>query len=208
MISSATSWTNASATRWLSQQFQTAGLSAGKAATAATDVLHAAEASLSTEPNESDGDFRAALDKQIEQDVSTGTLTRDDATKLKKALDQVTGTSDSADAGATDAGETVAAAAGPSGGRGAAGGGGAGSSEKTEVSRLTTVSGNTKTTIITYSDGSNETDTATATKADRQKFAKQQAEPSVSSGTGSDATTMAMDYLAQLPRGSFVNKNA
>lgn len=88
-------------------------------ATAATDVLHAAEVSLLTHPGESDGDFRAALDKHIEQDVSTGTMTREDATKLKKALDHVTGTSDSGDAGADDTDDVQAAAAGPGGGRGA-----------------------------------------------------------------------------------------
>jgi hypothetical protein len=217
----------ANATAWLSKALQAEGVSTAGASAVAGDLLNAAETSLSANPNESDSDFSAALDKQINQDVASGKLSQDDADAIKKALDTMTGASQDS-AAAAPGGDTAAVqasssaadsaqAAGDAGG--GRGGGGGASTGRTEVSQTVTVSGDTKTTVITYSDGTTEIETATATTADQQKYDKKAA----GAGDGADARKgartaaaksaadqrqAAQDYLAQMPAGTLFQKAA
>lgn len=121
--------------------------------------------------------IRSALDAKLEEDVKSGQLSQEDADKITAALDALEG-----DTATEDRAAQNAAACG-----GGGGGGGAGtSSEKTEVSRTETISGNIKTTTITYDDGTTEEETSAASEAE-MAAASGAAEPEKASGTqGSD----------------------
>jgi hypothetical protein len=213
MISSASTSISASATSaWLAKDLASSGLSADKAKVAASDLLDAAVTSLAANPGESDGDFRTALVSQIDQDVSSGKLSQDDADSIKKWLDQTAsagdleatgdqtstdGTADPSDATSSDAAPSDATRSGDAAASGSLMG-------KTEVSRMVTVSGSIKTTMIAYSDGSSETETTSATASDDQKHAQDQA----STQSANDGEKLAMDYLSKAAPGTFINKDA
>jgi hypothetical protein len=158
------------------------------------------------------GTVRTALDKQISDDVTSGKLSEEDAAKIGEALDQLEGKTTEAKSGSALAG----GAARPAGGGG--GGGAGGSSEKTELSRTVTVSGGITTTIITYTDGTTETETSVATEEDIKSSAAKsgKSEDVDKSKSGTDATAKpgaasdpaVQDYLAQIEPGSILEAYA
>lgn len=210
MISSTGASVSASATSaWLTKDLTSSGLSADKAKVAATDLLDAAVTSLSASPGESDGDFRTALTDQINQDVSSGKLSQDDADAIQKWLDQAASSGDleatgeqTTTDGAADTSSATAPDAAQSGGAGA----GASLAGKTEISRMVTVSGDIKTTVIAYSDGTSETETTAVAASDAQNSATQAAAQAAQ--PADDVQKMAMDYLSQTAPGTLINKNA
>jgi hypothetical protein len=148
--------------------------------------------------------MRAALDKKIDEDVSSGKLSASDATAVKKTLDDM-----DAQAGTSGDTQTAATATAQSDGSGAAksagGGGGGGASTKTEVSETVTITGPLKTTIITYSDGSTVTSTTVASQADEQKYGKQATQ---ATATSTSTSTAAATYLSTLPPGTLFSQMA
>ncbi len=128
---------------------------------------------------------RAALDAAIADDVKKGNLSQDDAGKIGKALDQMdaAATTESVEGGASTGGGA------PAGGAGGGGGGGASGSEKTEVSRTVTVSGGVKTTVILYSDGTNDTETSVDLSAKDTKAASDSSSETSPSETSPSETS-------------------
>jgi hypothetical protein len=136
---------------------------------------------------------RATLDKRIAADVASGKLSKEDAAAISKVLDEA----DQASANTDKASGSTAPAGGPPKG-GGGGGGAGGSSEKTELSRTVLITGNIKTTTITYTDGTTETTTG---PANGEKSTKDNA-----ATTSSDS--VASNYLAQIEPGSLIDKLA
>lgn len=156
------------------------------------------------------GTVRAALDKQISDDVASGKLSKEDAAKIGEALDQLDGKSTEGKSG------SAAPAAGGAG-RPAGGGGGGGSSEKTELSRVVTVSGGITTTVITYTDGTTETETSVATEEDIKSSAAKsgkggKSDPAADAKSAQAGEAMAdqtmQDYLSQIEPGSILETYA
>ncbi|HEX7857395.1 MAG TPA: hypothetical protein VF503_27255 [Sphingobium sp.] len=203
----------------LATSLQAAGLSSDKIKLVETDLQQAQQSSTASGSSGVDSKaVRATLDKQISADVASGKLSQDDADKIGKALDQMDGTT-TASGGAGGAGK----AGGPPGG---GGGGGGGSTEKTEQSRTVTVAGGVKTTVITYTDGSTETQTAVdfsdadtssaakAKKADEPSKTDDAARAGKSGKSGGSSETAASDdkavqeYLSKIEPGSLFDAYA
>lgn len=190
---------------FLLTKLETNGLSASKAQLVEDDLSEISATASSDASASGPVDMkamRAALDKKIDADVSSGKLSASDAAAVKKTLDDM----DAQGSGSGDAGQTQTSAASSTqaDGAGAAhssGGGGGGASAKTEVSETVTVSGPLKTTIITYSDGSTATSTTVASPADEQKYGK-------SSSQSGATDSIATQYLATLAPGSLFNQMA
>jgi hypothetical protein len=173
------------------------------------DLAQKASASPTLATSINGGTVRAALDKQISDDVASGKLSEEDAAKIGEALDQLDGKTTEAKSGSAPAGGA---------GRPAGGGGAGGTSEKTELSRVVTVSGGITTTIITYTDGTTETETSVATEEDIKSSAtksgksddaaksKSDAEATAKPGATSDPSVQ--DYLAQIEPGSILEAYA
>jgi hypothetical protein len=187
----------------LASLLQTSGLSADKIKIVEGDLADtrqslASSMSASVSGTVDSTAFRAAIDAKIADDVASGKLTAKDAEAVGKALDQIEGTA----SGATPTqwsslGQAAAAGtARPAGGHGGGGGG----DTKTEVSRVETVAGGIMTTVITYSDGSTETQTSVTTEPDTGST-------NATSGTktGKSDEQKAQDYLASLQPGTLFN---
>lgn len=158
---------------------------------------------------------RAALDGKLKDDVASGKISQEDADKVTAALDKM----DSAAKGAAAPAGGEAASAGKAGGGGAPSGGGGGSSgesEKTELSRTVTVADGIKTTVITYDDGSTETETSvdlsgddTAKNAvDDAADPKEKADPAVAAAYGASEADSVEGYLATIEPGSLFDIQA
>jgi hypothetical protein len=185
-------------------QLQAQGLSSAKASLVASDMDAAAKevvgkdgAGAGSAPDKQS--VRVALDKRIASDVAAGKLSESDAAEVKKALDEIDGKSPAAAGGDGEATSDATAKAG-GGPRGGGGGGAGGGTQKTERSRTVTVAGAIKTTTITYTDGTSETTTGTASNADEAKYGKQGA-ADAQSGT-------AADYLSTIEPGSLFDQAA
>lgn len=174
-------------------------------------------------PKVDNATVRAALDDKLKADVASGKITQEDADKVNEALDKM-------DADATNAVSAGGAAAGAAkaGGAGAnGGGGGSGESEKTEMSRSVTVSNGIKTTVITYTDGTSETETSVDLSDedtsknkvddgdDRSKSGdtvkakpEEKSDPSVSDAYGSPGKDTVQDYLSKIEPGTLFEIHA
>lgn len=174
----------------LSKTLQAGGLSASKASLVESEIAASGKTSITASTKTPDiASVRSAVNQRITQDVVAGKLTAEDAAKINKTLDEMQAAQSGAttDAATTDASSAQAAGGGgskPAGGGG--GGGGGGSSAKVELSRVVTVTGALKTTVITYTDNS----TATKTTVDTDPAPKK-----------ADAG----DGAADLPPGSLVD---
>ncbi|WP_292959523.1 hypothetical protein [Novosphingobium sp. UBA1939] len=184
----------------LASLLQTSGLSADKIKIVEGDLADtrqslASSMSASVSGTVDSTAFRAAIDAKIADDVASGKLTAKDAEAVGKALDQIEGTASGASA-STDASGAASVTAAAAGGHGGGGGG----DTKTEVSRVETVAGGIMTTVITYSDGSTETQTSVTTDPDTGST-------NATSGTktGKSDEQKAQDYLASLQPGTLFN---
>jgi hypothetical protein len=70
-----------------SSAFQSKGVSSDKAKELAAEVDQAAKSAMSS-GSKSPTDVRAAIEAQLTKDVDSGTITADDATKVRSALDE------------------------------------------------------------------------------------------------------------------------
>lgn len=184
----------------LASLLQTSGLSADKIKIVEGDLADtrqslASSMSASVSGTVDSTAFRAAIDAKIADDVASGKLTAKDAEAVGKALDQIEGAASGASA-STDASGAASVTAAAAGGHGGGGGG----DTKTEVSRVETVAGGIMTTVITYSDGSTETQTSVTTDPDTGST-------NATSGTktGKSDEQKAQDYLASLQPGTLFN---
>jgi hypothetical protein len=198
-----------SSTNPMLARLQAQGLSSDKASLVASDMEAAVKEVTGKGGGGKDGasagaapdklTVRAALDKRIASDVAAGKLSESDAAEVKKALDEVDGKPQAA---AGDDGEPASEAPGKAGGgpRGGGGGGAGASAQKTERSRTVTVAGAIKTTTITYTDGTSETTTGSASTADEAKYGKQ--------GPADAQTSTVADYLSTIEPGSLFDQAA
>lgn len=190
----------------LASLLQTSGLSADKIKIVEGDLADtqqslASSMSASVSGTVDSTAFRAAIDAKIADDVASGKLTAKDAEAVGKALDQIeraaSGASASADAsGAASVTAAAAGSARPAGGHDGGGGG----DTKTEVSRVETVVGGIMTTVITYSDGTTETQTSVTTDPDTGS-----ANAASGAKAGKSDEQKAQDYLASLQPGTLFN---
>ena len=157
-----------SSTSPLLNALQAKGLSAGKASLVEDEVVDAVAEVVGASPAPNMAvdmaTLRASLDKRIDADVASGKLSAQDAAAVKKTLDDV-GQVMVVD-GEDEDGETPQADA-PRGG-----GGAPAEDSKTELSSSVTVSGNIKTTLTTYTDGTSDSKTSVASDADMKRYAK------------------------------------
>jgi len=152
------------------QTLETKGLSGSKAQLVQSDLdasIQSATGLSGTKPDIAS--VRNVLDQKIAADVASGALSKDDAAKVSKTLDDLQA-ADGATTAATGAATTSdTAEAGGSGGAASAGGGGGGGTAKTELSRSVVVTGAIKTTTITYTDGTTTTEITASTGDDAKK---------------------------------------
>ncbi|QJU60010.1 hypothetical protein HL653_21740 [Sphingomonas sp. AP4-R1] len=193
--------TAASSTSALQTRLVSSGVSTAKAKLVQDDLdsaLKATGAGGTARP----ASVRAALDQKIAADVASGKLSEADAATIGKALDRMGDASVAAsgDSGAATGDAGAAQAAG--GAHGGGGGGGGRSAAKTELSRIVTVAGAIKTTVVTYTDGTSETSTGAANAEDKARYghadATDDADPQTKVGT----------YLAGIAPGSLVEGEA
>jgi hypothetical protein len=173
----------------LSSALQANGLSADKIALVADDLQQVEQAQGAPVNTSVDSaSVRQALEKKIDEDVKAGKLSQEDATAIKKTLDDMGGASRS-----TTQASKAAAGGKPHGGGGHGGGGG--SSQKTILSEVVTVTGALQTTLITYTDDTTDTETQPVTG---------DSTPSGSStgGTTTGPDQTASDYLSTIDPGS------
>jgi hypothetical protein len=170
------------------------GLSADKAQRVQDELAQSVSASTAADGKVDGTAVRAKLDQQISADVASGKLTREDAATITKALDD-------ADKASGTSGASPAADGAKAAGRSGGGGGGRSSAttdsaEKTELSRIETISGDIKTTTISYTDGTSETTTG---PANGEKSKKDQiAQPAAAEAT-------AKTWLAKIVPGTLVD---
>jgi hypothetical protein len=177
----------------LTSVLQSKGLSADKAQHVQDELAQSVSASTAADGKVDGTAVRAKLDQQISADVASGKLTREDAATITKALDDADKASGTSGASPAAGG---AKAAGRSGGGGERGSATTDSSEKTELSRIETISGDIKTTTISYTDGTSETTTG---PANGEKSKKDQiAQPAA-------AEAMAKTWLAKIVPGTLVD---
>jgi len=179
-------------------------LKAGGASAKAVDVvakdiadIEKASAASGTQSLSSDS-LKTALSSKIDADVASGKLTEKDASAVKQALglpSQDTSDGSTAQAGASSGAACGSGAKGHGDGDGDHGGGGA---AKTEVSRVDTVANGLKTTVITYSDATTDTQTTVTTDPDTK--AKNPVEEAYAPDAGS--------YVKSLEPGSLVQTMA
>ena len=176
------------------------GLSVSKAKLVDSDLTAAIKAGSAGAGKPADAtSVRAALDTRIAADVLSGKLSASDAATVRKTLDESDGQASTGDAASPSQTRAASKAGGnqDTDGGGAKGGGG-GAPAKTELSEIVTVTGSTKTTVITYTDSTTSTTTATATAGDKAKY-----------GAKSGATShIADEYLATLKPGSLIDETA
>jgi hypothetical protein len=188
----------ASSSTALQTKLVSSGISSAKAELVQSDLdsaIKAAGSGAAAKP----ASVRQALDTQIAADVASGKLSKSDAAAIDKALDKM-GDASIAASGDSETAATGAGGAQAAGGAGGGGGGAGGSASKTELSRTVTVSGQIKTTVIAYTDGTSETTTSAANAEDQTRYGR----------AGADAGEQAKvsDYLASIPPGSLVEAEA
>ncbi|PZU10934.1 hypothetical protein [Sphingomonas sp.] len=188
----------ASSTTVLQRKLESSGLSSAKADLVQSD-LNAAVADAGGSGAAKPASVREALDKRIAADVASGKLSESDATDIRKTLDKMGDASVTASADTTSPTTASSTAGQASAGKGGGGGGG-GEASKTELSRTVTVAGTVKTTIITYTDGTSETTTSTASSADKSRYGK--------AAQSADRPTTPDTYLASIEPGSLMDTAA
>ncbi|MFT3966008.1 MAG: hypothetical protein QM690_09020 [Sphingobium sp.] len=176
-----------------------AGLSSDKIGIVQEDVEEVVANSIPAGSGVDGLTVRQALDAQIAEDVKSGDLSEEDAAKIAKVLDEMEGKAAGETAETAGGGE----AQGAGGGGPAGGGGGGGSTEKTELSRTETVSGGIKTTTITYTDGTTETETSFVSEPDTKSAANAAKED-----TASNDIRTAQDYLSKIEPGTLFDAYA
>ena len=180
------------------------GLSADKIKTVETDLQQVEKASgASGAAGVNGAGVRAALEKKIDDDVKSGKLSKEDATAISKALDDMDGSA--AQTAATAKAPPGGGAHGGGHGGGGGGGGDGGSAAKTVQSETETITGATLTTVTTYTDGTTTTTNTVATEQDIAKYGKASSPEAASAAATKDA---ASDYLATIEPGSLIDQAA
>lgn len=171
---------------------QAGGLSSAKAQRIHSDLAAAIRRGGGETGGVDVGFVRRALDKRIADDVKSGQLSRADAAKVTQSLDRIDVRSSAAvdiPAAANDIADASSAADDDRGG-----------AARSELSRLVTVSGAVRTTIITYSDGSTDMQTRTAPAADDRRYDR--------AGRRTGSGDVVRDYLASISPGTLIRKAA
>lgn len=194
--------TAASSTTALQTRLVSSGVSTAKAKLVQDDLDSAIKAvggDGSTKP----ASVRAALDQKIAADVASGKLSEEDAATIDKALDRMGDASVAAsgESGSASSQTTAVPAGGGQGGGGGAGGGG--SASKTELSRIVTVAGAIKTTVITYTDGTSETSTSAASSEDKARYGH-----AAAAEADTDPQAKVGAFLASVTPGSLMDAEA
>lgn len=197
----------------LSSALQKNGLSSDKAQQVSSEINDVISKKIASSSGSVDQkSVRSAIDAQIKSDVDSGTLTQDQANAVTKTLDSIEKQA---------AGHTPPAGGPPGGAPSSSGSssdsnpssqgqssGGSGSksssSSKTETDRTTTIKGNIKTIVITYSDNSKETKTSYVANGDNTSTTIKDLVAAANKDASAKDQSAAADYLANTLQNGFV----